>query len=245
MRRLICVCGAMLLVLAGSGTAAAQRVNYIISQHGQKVGAAEVRVNPGKDSLRYTMQVKVAQGGLAYALSGTEEVTREWSLRRAQMSGTVNGHAVQIDVTRQGTSGAGTAYNMDISADGKTTKVVLPPHPINALVADFDPVGLEALLQSHAFRYGREVWVMVPKDAGWAEPVVVTTFADEQGTLNGYPVVVHHVKAKWNGEVTDLFSNDEHELLQAELPQQGFALIREGFVLTPSAKPAAPSTQAQ
>jgi hypothetical protein len=30
-------------------------------------------------------------------------------------------------------------------------------------------------------------------------------------------------------------------LLQAELPQEGFALVRKGFVLKPPAKPVAPA----
>jgi len=32
-------------------------------------------------------------------------------------------------------------------------------------------------------------------------------------------------------------------LLQAELPQSGFALVRTGFVLTPPTKPGAPPVQ--
>jgi len=31
--------------------------------------------------------------------------------------------------------------------------------------------------------------------------------------------------------------------MQAELPQAGFAIIRKDFVLTPPAKPVAPSTE--
>ncbi|HVU47075.1 MAG TPA: hypothetical protein VHD85_13175 [Terracidiphilus sp.] len=38
-----------------------------------------------------------------------------------------------------------------------------------------------------------------------------------------------------------LFSGPENELLQAELPQEGFALVRKGFVLKPSAKPVVPA----
>jgi hypothetical protein len=68
----------------------------------------------------------------------------------------------------------------------------------------------------------------------------LATFADEQGTLDGKPIPVHHLVATVAGVATDLFSGPENQLLQAELPQQGFALIRKGFVLTPPAKPNAP-----
>jgi hypothetical protein len=44
------------------------------------------------------------------------------------------------------------------------------------------------------------------------------------------------------GDKTDLFAGPENQLLQAELSQQGFALVRAGFVLTPPAKAGAPPT---
>jgi hypothetical protein len=56
-------------------------------------------------------------------------------------------------------------------------------------------------------------------------------------------VVVHHLVATIAGAKTDLFSGPANQLLQAELPQQGFALVRKGFVLTPPAKPGAPPAQ--
>jgi hypothetical protein len=68
----------------------------------------------------------------------------------------------------------------------------------------------------------------------------LATFADEQGTLDGKPIVVHHLVATIAGAPTDLFSGPENQLLQAELPHQGFALVRKNFVLTPPAKPGAP-----
>jgi hypothetical protein len=42
------------------------------------------------------------------------------------------------------------------------------------------------------------------------------------------------------GAPTDLFSGPENQLMQAELPQQGFAVVRKGFVLTPPTKAGAP-----
>ena len=65
-----------------------------------------------------------------------------------------------------------------------------------------------------------------------------------EGTLDGKPVTVHHLVATIAGADTDLFSGPENQLLQAELPQQGFALVRKGFVLTPPKRPIAPPMQA-
>jgi hypothetical protein len=60
------------------------------------------------------------------------------------------------------------------------------------------------------------------------------------GTLDSKPVLVHHLKATIAGASSDIFSGPENQLLQAELTQQGFAIVRKGFVLTPPAKAGAP-----
>ena len=78
------------------------------------------------------------------------------------------------------------------------------------------------------------------QNAGSIEPVQLATYADQQGTLDGRPITVHHLVATIAGANTDLFSGPENQLLQAELPEEGFALVRKGFVLTPPAKPVAP-----
>ncbi|MGD0913098.1 MAG: hypothetical protein ABR928_14485 [Terracidiphilus sp.] len=87
----------------------------------------------------------------------------------------------------------------------------------------------------------RDLWAILPKNTGSIEPVTLATYSDEKGTLDGKPVVVHHLVATIAGANTDLFSGPENQLLQAELPQAGFALVRKGFVLTPPAKPIVPA----
>ena len=72
------------------------------------------------------------------------------------------------------------------------------------------------------------------------QPIQLATYADEQGSLDGRPIAVHHLVATIAGAATHIFSGPQNQLLQAELPQQGFALIRKGFVLAPPAKPGAP-----
>ena len=74
-------------------------------------------------------------------------------------------------------------------------------------------------------------------------PIQLATYADEQGTLDGKPIAVHHLVATIAGATTELFSGPENQLLQAELSQQGFAVVRKGFVLTPPTKPGAPPAE--
>jgi hypothetical protein len=89
----------------------------------------------------------------------------------------------------------------------------------------------------------RDLWAIIPKKTGSIQPVQIATYADEKGTLDGKPVIVHHLVATIAGARIELFSGPENQLLQAELTQQGFALVRKGFILAPPVKPGAPPTQ--
>ncbi len=173
--------------------------------------------------------------GLDYALSKTEELDAAHHLVHVVLSATVNGQAVNI-------SGKPDAegFLLNISANGRTTPARLAGHGGAVFLPDFDPGALETLLTLAAARNGRDLWAIVPKQAGSVEAVQLATYADEQGTLDGQPVTVHHLVATIAGASTDLFCGVDNRLLQAELPQQGFSLTRKGFVLTPPKKPGAP-----
>ncbi len=87
--------------------------------------------------------------------------------------------------------------------------------------------------------------LLVHVEAAGEFPVrlVVHLLADEHGTLDGKQIDVHHLVATIAGTQTNLFAGPDNQLLQAELPQEGFALVRKGFVLTPPAKAPAPAPE--
>jgi hypothetical protein len=126
----------------------------------------------------------------------------------------------------------------------------IDPHPAAVFLPDFDPGALETLLALAVAGNNGDLWAIIPKQSGSQigsiQAIQLATYADEKGTLDGKPVIVHHLVAMIAGAATHLFSGPENQLLQAELPQQGFALVRKGFVLTPPAKAgAAPDQSAQ
>jgi hypothetical protein len=155
------------------------------------------------------------------------------------LSATVNGSAVNVTAAPDAAQ-----ILLNISANGRSSTTRLDPHPAAVFLPDFDPGALETLLAVAVARNNSGLWAIVPKQAGSQigsiAPILLTTLADEQGTLNGKPIPVHHLVATIAGAATHLFSGPENQLLQAELPEQGFALVRKGFVLTPPSKPGAP-----
>lgn len=221
-------------VAAHAANPAVQSGSFIVSQLGHTVGAAEYHFTPASAGYDSTSTVHVSMQGLEYALSKTEQLDASRHIIHVVLSATVNGQAVNI-------SGKPDANNflLNISANGRTMPTRLAAHPNAIFLPDFDPGALETLLTMAAVQNNRALWAIIPKQAGSVEPVQLATYADEHGTLGGQAVTVHHLVATIAGANTDLFAGDDNQLLQAELPQQGFSLVRKGFVLTPPKRPGA------
>jgi hypothetical protein len=219
--------------------ARAQSGSFIISQHGHSVGTATVTFTAAPEGYNSTSVVRVAMQGLDYSLSKTERLTSANSLKHVQLSATVNGSAVNVNAAPDAAPDAAQVL-LNISANGHSTTTRLDAHHASVFLADFDPGALDTLLALAVAGNNRDLWAIIPKQAGSIEPIRLASHADMQGTLDGKPITVHHLVATIAGADTDLFSGTENQLLQAELPQAGFALVRKGFVLTPSAKPSAP-----
>jgi hypothetical protein len=228
--------GVLALYLAvGLGDAAAQSGSFEIAQNGQTVGTASFQFTATKDGYDSTTLVKVAMQGLDYALSKNEQLSAGSQLNHVMLSATVNGEAVNV-------VGAPDAeqFLLNISANGKSSTTRLAAHAGAVFLPDFDAGALETLLALAVAQNNRDIWVILPKEAGSIEPVRLATYPDQEGTLDGKPVTVHHLVATIAGADTELFSGPENQLLQAELPEGGFVLIRKDFALKPPAKPIVP-----
>jgi hypothetical protein len=219
--------------------ATAQSAHFMIAQHGKTVGDSTVTFSADAKGFQTTTVVHVTMQGLDYSLSKTEQLTSANHLRQVELSATVNHSAVSVSAAPDATE-----ILLNVSANGRRTSAHLAAHPTAVFLPDFDPGALDTLLAIAVTQNGRGLWAIIPKQsgtqAGTVVPVQLATYADEKGTLNGKPVEVHHLVATIAGAKSDLFSGPGNQLLQAELPQQGFALIRNGFVLTPPAKAGAP-----
>ena len=233
------VTGFLALILAAAPpAAAAQSGSFTVSQNGHGVGTASFRMSAASGGYDSTSIVQVAMQGLDYALSKTEQLDRANHIRHEQLSATVNGSAVNVTGVPDPVQ-----FLLNISSNGRSSTTRLAAHESAVFLPEFDPGALETLLAIAATQNNRDLWVIIPKQAGSVEPVQLATYADEQGTLDGKPVTVHHMVATIAGAPTDIFSGPENQLLQAELPQQGFALVRNGFVLTQPKKPIAPPAE--
>jgi predicted metal-dependent enzyme (double-stranded beta helix superfamily) len=226
---------------------AAQSGSFTIAQNGKPVGTAEFNFAATPRGYDSTSVVHLDMKGLNYSLSKTETLSSANHLRHVQVSAILNNVAVNVTAAPDAAQ-----FLLNVSAGGKSSTARLTLHPGAVFLPDFDPGALETLLALAVTHNNRNLWAIVPKQstgpdgtvqAGSIASIELATYADEQGTLDSKPITVHHLVANMGGAKTELFSGPENQLLQAELPQPGFALVRNGFVLTPPAKPGAPPVQ--
>jgi hypothetical protein len=230
------------VAVLSSHSAAGQSGSFIIAQNGKPVGTATVTFSATTNGYDTNSVVRVAMQGLNYSLSKTEQLTSGNQLRHVQVSAVVNDSAVNLTASSDSAQ-----FLLNVSANGHSSTSRLALHSAAVFLPDFDPGALDTLLALAINQNNRGLWAIIPKqsgaEAGTIVPIQVATYADEKGTLDGKPLSVHHLVATMGGAKTDLFSGYENQLLQAELPQQGFAVVRKGFVLTPPARPGAPPDQ--
>ncbi len=234
--------GILALAAAALPAARAQSGHFIIAFNGHSVGTASCGFVHTPQGYNSTSVVQVSMQGLDYALSKTERLTPANELRHVLLSAVVNKEAVTVVAAPDSAQ-----LLLNVSADGRSTTTRLAAHPAAVFLPDFDPGALETLLALAAGRNNRGLWAILPRKSGaqmgTVEPVQLATYADQQGALDGKPITVHHLVATIAGQNTDLFSGPENRLLQAELPQEGFALVRRGFVLKPPPRSAPPAAQ--
>ena len=211
---------AQILILA-TFTLTAQAQSYLVSNNGKTVGSATVNLAPSASGYSLTSGVKIEMKDLTYSFTQTAALNSALALTSSQLSGLINGTAVSVRTTR-----AGQQFNMTINANGQVTNQPLAAHPGAILLPDFDPGALTLALRISA---PDGLFALIPKQTGMESALAKTTNPDQQGTLNGRPVPVHHVTLNSDAGKIEVFASASGELLQAELERDQLG-ARQVFV---------------
>jgi hypothetical protein len=234
----------LLLFSAGALTAAllvasAGAQSFVLSQNGKSVGSAQLSVKHDGQWIETSSSTKVDMPGLKYSFNENAVFDSGYRISNVKLNGVVNGSAASVEGKV-----AGPQFMMTIHANGNTTNTPLTMHRNAVFFPDFDPAALQALLTVSASGGNRDLWILVPKQTGTVQSVQLAPNADMQGTLDGAAVTVHHQTLTYGTDKAEVFSGPRNELLQVEWTDEGFAMVRQGFKLTPPAKPAgAPPTK--
>ncbi len=150
------------------------------------MGTASFNFSATADGYDSTSLVRVDMKGLNYALSKTETLSAANELKHVQLSAIVNGSAVNVIAAPDSAQ-----LLLNVSANGRSSTARLAEYPAAVFLPDFDPGALETLLALAVSRNNRDLWAILPKQTGTAPgsvaPVVLATYADEQGTWMASP----------------------------------------------------------
>ena len=97
---------------------------------------------------------------------------------------------------------------------------------------DFDPGALETLLLLAEEQNNRDLWAILPKQAGSVAAVVLATYADGQGTLDGKPITVHHLMATLCRRAVRICSAGREQVFAGGAAAGWVRAGAEGVVLT-------------
>jgi hypothetical protein len=214
-------------------------VSYTIEQNGKKLGAASYTIQNAPNKYLITSNGKMTEDKFSYAFSNTQKLDTSLNLITDQLSGVVSGKAVSFNATSDPT---GRQFKLDISANGTQQTNAVDRNQNAVLLTDLDPAGYLLLVQV-AMRNPAHSWALIPKENGFLVPLTFSPQPDQQGHLNGQSIPVKYVStavSSQNAVTIELFYSPDGQLLEADLPQQNFYLIRDGFKLTNRPKPPAP-----
>jgi len=214
-------------------------VSYTIQQNGKTLGAASYTIESAPNKYLITSNGKMTEDKFSYAFSNTQKLDLSLNLVTDQLSGVVSGKAVSFNATSDPT---GRQFKLNISANGTQQTNAVDRDQNTALLTDLDPAGY-LILARIALRNPTNAWALIPKENGFLVPVKFSPQPDTQGRLHGQPITVKHISAAistQNAITIELFCSPDGHLLEADLPEQNFYVIRDGFKLTNRPKPPAP-----
>jgi hypothetical protein len=206
--------------------------HYTIVQanDGKTVGSADCTVGSLAAGYQIDSRGELKLAKFSYTFANSNRVDERLNVVRDQLTGTVNGTAVTFNLESDAT---GRQFNVNITAAGKNTTNTLDRHQHTVLLPDLDPA---AYVEMAHFALERPAtsWIVIPKQEGLLVPSDYEGRADAHGTLQGQSVLVHHtsvIVSAQNGITVEIYYTNDGSLLEADLPEQNFYVIHDGFKL--------------
>lgn len=224
----------------GQTSLTAGSAHYAVYQGDKTVGSADYNIQPTPNGYTVTSHGKIELTKFSYSFINTQHLDGNRNLVSDQLTGTVNGKDVSFAVNSDPT---GRQFQISISADGKQTQNTVDRHQHLVLLADLDPAAY-VLLTRIAMENPPTSWILIPKENGILVPSTITRGSSVRGRLNNSQMDVQHATISVNSENSvniDLFYDSDGNVFEADLPQQNFFVVRDGFKLVNRPKPEAQS----
>ena len=218
---------------------AAGAAHFSIYQGDKVAGSADRTIAATAHGYSITSQGKISLSKFSYSYTDTQHIDRALNLVHDQLDGTVNGKAVSFSAQADS---SGRQFQITIHAEGKNTQNTVDRHQHMALLPDLDPAAYTLMVQIGA-ENPRTSWILIPKDQGLLVPSTYTRDGSVRGRMHGAQVDVQHLTVtvgEQNPISVELYYGSDSDLLEADLPEQNFFVVRDGFKLIDRPKPTPP-----
>jgi len=204
--------------------------NYAVYQGDKVVGSADYNIQPASNGYTVTSHGKLNLTKFSYSFTDTQHLDGERNLVSDQLTGTVNGSAVTFTLNADP---SGRQFQISINANGKQTQNTVDRHRHLVLLPDLDPAAY-VLLARVVMDNPPTSWILIPKQDGILVPSTMTRGAGVHGKLNGSTMDLQHATVSISSENSinvDLFYTADGTVMEADLPQQNFFVVHDGFKL--------------
>ena len=227
------VISAMPAALAQAPALAAGSAHYTLVEANdcKTVGSADATVQALPNGYQISSHGEMKLAKFSYSFSNDNRMDRELNIVHDQLTGTVNGAEVTFNMS---SDASGRQFQISIVAQGKTTTNSVDRHQNTVLLPDLDPAAYIEMAH-FALEHPATPWVVIPKQNGLLIPAQYTTQNDIKADYRGQSIFVRHTSVIVSGEngiSIEIYSTGDGQLLEADLPEQNFYVIRDGFKLS-------------
>lgn len=204
--------------------------NLVEANDGKTLGSADATVQSIPGGYQVSSHGEMKMGKFSYSFSNENRMDPELNIVRDQLSGTVNGAQVTFDLASDST---GREFQINITAQGKTTTNSFDRHQHTVLLPDLDP-GAYIEMTHFALEHPQTPWIVIPKQTGLLVPAEYTMQSDLKADYRGQSIFVQHTSVIVSGQnavTVELYYSADGQLFEADLPEQNFYVIRDGFKL--------------
>lgn len=210
--------------------AARRQSQFAITQNGKTLGHTESNISRLANGYAIESHGEMSLGKFRYSFTSHNQLDAELDVVRDSITGEVNGKQGSFEAA---SSTDGRTFLIHTSGGGKSESNTLTRHQNLVVLPDFDAASYVEMVH-FAMEQPKYAWILIPKQNGILVPCHYQPQADVRGVWNGTSIDAHHttvIVSAQNAVSVELYYSNDGTLLEADLPQQNFYVIRDGFHL--------------
>jgi dienelactone hydrolase len=243
MRCAVLVCFVVSVGCAAAQSHAADPARFTLEANGRQIGSAEYQVTPASDSFHLQASYSFDTNGVPVKATRDASFDASYGLQTDRLaihaSATDEDVSVIVDADRK-------KFQYKLKSSVQDIEQTMDLHPGTVILNNFDPSGVQQLVwlaAKHPVPSG-EYWALLAQGKGVYIPIKLTSAEAREGTLNGEKLTLKHWKLEISDVDTEIWADQQNQLMQFSVSAQDVSYRREGFQRTLSEAEKTPGSDA-